>query len=128
MYILVGVSAVIPVVVKGKGKKRIAESSSTLNAMEVLINDFKIEYASTSRSQCAGCFQMIPKGQIRIKKTVYDTDIALRFGSQAICHHVDCFADAKVRSDVKWYESAEKLPGFEMLSDDEKATVLEQIP
>lgn len=50
----------------------------------------------------------------------------MKFGGQAIWHHVDCFA--KMRSELGWYETAEKLPGFKRLSKEDQEKVIEQIP
>ena len=46
----------------------------------------------------------------------------------ATWYHVDCFADK--RSELGWFESesAEKLPGFRRLKDEDKETVKSQIP
>lgn len=110
---------------KGKGKKRAADEG-TSKATLALINDFSIEYASSGRSSCPGCFQKIPKDEIRIKKIAHDTEIGMKFGGQAISHHVECFA--QLRTELGWLASAELLPGFDLLSKDDKATVLKALP
>lgn len=45
-----GAGVVVPEVKKGKGKKRDAASSSTSNAMAMLIKDFGIEYSVSGRA------------------------------------------------------------------------------
>lgn len=116
---------VVPVA-KGKGKKRDAEAASSSKEMERLIKDFGIEYAVSGRAQCAACFIKIPKDEIRIKKTAYDTEVGMKFGGQAIWHHLECFA--QIRSELGWFETAEKLPGYKQLSKDDRAKVLKHIP
>lgn len=108
---------------KGKGKKRGAESAGTSNQ---LVNDFGIEYAKSGRAKCAGCHQTIPKDEIRIKKTLYDTEVGMKFGGQAIWHHVDCFA--KLRSELGWFASADMLPGYKSLAKEDKESVKVNLP
>lgn len=110
---------------KGKGKKREADAG-TSKAMAKLINDFGIENAKSGRAACAGCQLKIAKDEVRIKKIVHDTEIGMKFGGQAIWHHVECFA--QLRSELGWFETAEKLPGFNTLSKDDKQMVKKHIP
>lgn len=120
-----GVSMVVPESKKGKGKKRSAETS-TSKSMAILINDFGVEYAKSGRAACAGCHLKIIKDEVRIKKVAHDTEIGMKFGGQAIWHHVECFA--QLRSELGWFESAEKLPGFKTLSEDDKKSTKKHIP
>lgn len=69
---------------------------------------------------------MIFKGEIRIKKTVYDTETAMKYGSQAIWHHVDCFA--KLRAELGWFASADMLPDYGNLTPEDKESVMKNIP
>lgn len=94
--------------------------------MAMLINDFGIEYAKSGRSTCAGCQIKIPKDDVRIKKVAHDTEIGMKFGGQAVWHHLECFA--QLRSILGWFESAEKLPGFKSLSNDDKENAKKHIP
>lgn len=119
-----GVSAVIPEA-KGKGKKRASEAGSS-KAMKMLIKDFGIEYAKSSRSSCAGCHLKIAKDEVRIKKVSHDSEIGMKFGGQAVWHHVECFA--QLRSELGWFESAEALPGFKSLSKDDQQTAKKHVP
>ncbi|XP_055309208.1 poly [ADP-ribose] polymerase [Sitodiplosis mosellana] len=120
-----GVTAVIPQPKKEKGKKRSVDPG-TSKGMAMLINDFGIEYAKSGRASCAGCHQKIPKDEVRIKKVAHDTEIGLKFGGQALWHHVECFA--QLRTALGWFESAEILPGFKSLSKDDKANAKKHIP
>lgn len=120
-----GIAAVIPLSKKGKGKKRSADVS-TSKEMAMLIKDFGIEYAKSGRASCAGCHQKIPKDEVRIKKMAHDTEIGMKFGGQAIWHHVECFA--QLRTELKWFETAEKLPGFQDLSKEDKENTKKHIP
>lgn len=92
----------------------------------MLIKDFGIEYAKTGRAACAGCHLKIPKDEVRIKKVLYDTEVGMKFGGQAIWHHVECFA--QLRSELGWFESADKLPGYDTLSTDDKEIAVKHIP
>lgn len=108
---------------KGKGKKRGADDGK---ATAKFLNDFGIEYAKSGRSACPGCFQKIPKDQLRIKKMAYDTEVGMKFGGQAIQHHVECFA--QLRTELGWFESAEMLPGFKTLTEEDQEMVKKHIP
>lgn len=46
--------------------------------------------------------------------------------SHGFQHHVECFA--QLRSELAWFESAEKLPGFKSLSRDDKENTKKHIP
>lgn len=120
-----GAVAVVPQAKKRKGKKT-SDDAGTSKQMAMLINDFGIENAKSGRASCAGCHLKISKDDVRIKKTVHDTEIGMKFGGQAIWHHVDCFA--QLRSELGWFESAEKLPGFKSLSKDDQQTAKKAIP
>lgn len=113
-----------------KGKKRGAEAESTSSngngLSAALLNDFGVEYAKSGRAACAACFIKISKDELRIKKTVYDTEVGMKFGGQAIWHHVECFA--QLRTELGWLESGEFLPGFKVLTKDDKETVKKHIP
>lgn len=126
LFFYVGGSAiVVPANKKGKGKKRGTDAGSS-KAMDLLINDFGIEYAVSGRAACSGCQQKIPKGEIRIKKLFHDTEVGMRFGGQAVWHHVECFA--QLRAELGWFASAEMLPGYNKLSADDKKIVLKNVP
>lgn len=108
---------------KGKGKKRSANDAGTSNQ---LVNDFAIEYAVSGRATCPGCNQKIPKDEIRIKKTVFDTEVGMKFGGQALWHHIDCFA--QLRTELGWFASADMLPGYKLLSKEDKEMAKHTIP
>lgn len=113
----------MPETKKGKNKKRDAGSSK---AMDQLIKDFGVEYAASGRATCVGCHLKISKDEVRIKKVVHDTEVGMRFGGQPLWHHVECFA--QLRSELGWFESAEKLPGYKQLSKDDRENVKKHIP
>lgn len=50
----------------------------------------------------------------------------MKFGGQAIWHHVECFA--QLRSELGWFESADKLPGFKGLSKDDQHLAKKHVP
>lgn len=107
----------MPETSKGKkGKKRSADDSNT-----AALKDFGIEYSKSSRAECVGCNNKIMKEDIRIKKTVYDTEVGMKFGGQALWHHLECFV--QVRGDYGFYVGGEDLPGFRDLSPEDKKKV-----
>lgn len=53
----------------GKGSKAGGKAS----------NDFSVQYAKSSRSECVGCMEFIPKGDVRISKKDYTSEKALMF-------------------------------------------------
>lgn len=117
---------VVPQSSKGKGKKRANGDTKTSISSAYLLNDFGVEYSASGRATCPGCVQKIPKDVVRIKKVLHDTEIGMKFGGQASWHHVECFA--QLRSELGWYESGDKLPGFGKLSKDDQAEVKKNLP
>lgn len=105
-----------------KGKKRAAESD---NSNAAALKDFGIEYSVSSRAECVGCHNKIVKEDIRIKKTAYDTEVGVRFGGQALWHHLSCFAS--IRGDYGFYLSGDQLPGFSDLSPEDKKKVKKEL-
>lgn len=61
------------------------------------------------------------KDDIRVKKTVYDTEVGIKFGGQALWHHLECFV--QVRGDYGFYVGGEELQGFRELSPEDKKIV-----
>lgn len=80
------VSSAGPIVapVKGKGKKRAAETNAALK-------DYSIEYAASSRSTCRGCQDKIIKDTLRVKKMDYESEVAAKIGGEPLWHHFECF-------------------------------------
>ncbi|XP_058823403.1 poly [ADP-ribose] polymerase [Topomyia yanbarensis] len=104
---------------KGKGKKRTAEQGMALK-------DFGIEYASSGRAMCRGCEIKILKDEPRIKKVDYTTEIGMKYGGQALWHHIECFA--QVRSELGYFETGEMLPGFRSMKKEDKEKVKNLLP
>lgn len=112
---------------KGKGKKRTGNSEASGSGLsKALLNDFGIEYAVSSRATCPACLIKLSKGEVRIKKTVYDTEVGMKFGGQAKWYHVECFAQLRV--ELGWLASAEILPGYKKLKKDDQEVVKNHIP
>ncbi|XP_064542209.1 poly [ADP-ribose] polymerase isoform X3 [Drosophila montana] len=109
----------ISVTVAGKTGKR---SKSEQEALK----DFGIEYSKSGRATCRGCELKISKDEVRVFKTVYDTEIGMKYGGQKVWHHLECFA--KMRSDVDWFDTGENLPGYKLLKDEDKEEVLKVLP
>ncbi|GBP32818.1 Poly polymerase [Eumeta japonica] len=104
---------------KGKGTKR---ANSDNNAA---LKDFAIEYSKSSRATCKVCDIKICKGEVRISKVAYDTEVAKKFGGQSLWHHVNCFAEA--RSELLYFAGGENLPGFKVLKKEDQKMVKETI-
>ncbi|XP_032579283.1 poly [ADP-ribose] polymerase isoform X4 [Drosophila sechellia] len=95
-------------------------------AFDLALKDYGIEYAKSSRSTCRGCEQKISKDLVRLRKTVYDTEVGMKYGGQPLWHHLECFA--QLRSELGWFASGEDMPGFQSLADDDQAKVKNAIP
>ncbi|XP_034111953.2 poly [ADP-ribose] polymerase [Drosophila nasuta] len=101
------------------GKKRSKEESQALK-------DFGIEYSKSGRASCRGCELKISKDEVRVSKTVYDTEVGMKYGGQKLWHHLECFA--KMRSEVGWFDTGENLPGYKQLSAEDKSEVKKYLP
>ncbi|XP_012538492.2 poly [ADP-ribose] polymerase [Monomorium pharaonis] len=102
----------------GKGRKRTKAGSGG--------GDFRVEYAKSSRSTCIGCQEKIIKDEVRISKKDYESDEARRYGGLDRWHHVECFA--KLRADMGYYESGDKLPGAKQLSKEDQQSLKTSLP
>lgn len=101
------------------GKKRSKEEQQA-------VKDFGIEYAKSGRAACRGCELKINKDEVRVCKTVFDTEVGMKYGGQKLWHHLECFA--RLRSDVGWFDTGENLPGYKQLKAEEKAEVKKLLP
>ncbi|XP_070070399.1 uncharacterized protein Parp1 isoform X3 [Drosophila takahashii] len=101
------------------GKKR-------SNSFNLALKDFGIEYAKSSRSTCRGCEQKINKDQVRLRKTVYDTEVGMKYGGQPLWHHLDCFA--QLRSELGWFDSGENMLGYSSLTYADQTEVKTVLP
>ncbi|KAI8428806.1 hypothetical protein MSG28_007474 [Choristoneura fumiferana] len=96
---------------------------------------YQAEYAKSGRAGCKGCKQKIDQGtlriavmvqdEVRISKTVYDTEVGQKYGGQPLWHHVKCFAAA--RGALLYLAGGESLPGFKNLSKSDQDMVKEEI-
>ncbi|KAH8294795.1 hypothetical protein KR018_002868 [Drosophila ironensis] len=93
---------------------------------DVLLKDFGIEYAKSGRSSCRGCEQKISKDSIRLRKTVYDTEVGMKYGGQPLWHHLECFV--QLRTDLGWLDSGKHLPGFLSLKIDDQNEIQKMLP
>ena len=50
----------------------------------------------------------------------------MKFGGQALWHHIECFA--KLRTELGWLSGGDQLPGFKSLKKEDAAKVLTEIP
>ncbi|XP_054714565.1 poly [ADP-ribose] polymerase 1-like [Uloborus diversus] len=110
--------------IKDKIEKGSTSSSKSSSASSEN-NDFAIEYAKSSRSTCKVCSEKIVKGEIRVSKLDTESSEARRFGPIPQWRHLDCFV--KVRQELGFVESGDRLPGFKNLSDEDKEDVKEKI-
>lgn len=104
----------------GKGGKKRAKAEGGA------LKDFGIEYAKSGRAGCKGCEQKILKDEVRIKKTVFDTEVGMKYGGQPLWHHITCFA--QIRGELGWLASGDMLPGFKSLSKEDQKTVKDALP
>ncbi|XP_053602526.1 poly [ADP-ribose] polymerase [Plodia interpunctella] len=118
----VGQSAVLVVKnEKSKGKSKKRASTSVVGALK----DFGVEYSKSSRASCKHCEIKICKDEVRIRKTVFDTDVGAKYGGQPLWHHVKCFAEA--RHELQFFAGGEVLPGFTDLSEEDQKMVKDTI-
>lgn len=90
-------SVIAPTTSKGgkSGKKR-PNADTDAKMTDAASKDFGVEYAVSSRAECRGCEIKISKGEIRVKKVLYDTEIGMKYGGQASWHHYECFAKVTI--------------------------------
>jgi poly [ADP-ribose] polymerase 1 len=74
-----------------------------------------------------GCRSKIMKDVIRVKKTVYHTDVGMKFGGQPFWHHLECFAKI-CANEYGFYLSGEKLPGYGNLNKKDQSIVSQVLP
>lgn len=108
-----------------KGKKRPADKEAA-KIKKLALKDFTIAYAKSSRSVCKGCEQKILIQEVRVAKKEYDSDVSRQVGGIDQWHHLSCFT--KLRSELGYYESADKIPGFKGLSKEDQAEAKKLLP
>lgn len=89
------------------------------------LKDFKVEYAKSGRSTCAGCGNMIANREVRVIYMCYDTEVGERFGGQAFGHHPTCFNE--IRGNYNFYLGGADLPGLNTLEKEDQDMVKEAI-
>lgn len=103
-------------------EKRAAEKTPNPND----ITNFSIEYSTTNDQPCFVCSENIFRNEIRIKKIVFDSDLAVRFGKEIRWNHLHCFIE---RRDLFGFEvSGCHLPGLETLQAENQMFVKEALP
>lgn len=103
----------------GKGRKRGKANSNGAG-------DFRVEYAKSNKSTCKGCEEKIIKGEMRISKKDYESENARMFGGMDRWYHVECFA--KLRADLSYHESGDKLFGVKDLSKEDVQSLKAALP
>lgn len=88
--------------------------------------DFCIEYTKFEQDSCIGCKQKIKKQEIRIINIEYDLSHGNALDGNRNSYHVVCFA--RSRAQLGWLKSADSLPGFNGLSEEDKQMITKQIP
>lgn len=100
------------------------ESESATNALKT--PDFSVEYTKVDQDSCVGCKQKIEKQEIRIMSVVYDLSEGNALDNNRNSYHVVCFAQSRVQ--LGFLQSADCLPGFNGLSENDKEMITKQIP
>lgn len=103
-------------------KKRAAEGPLCPND----ITNFGIEYSTSNEDNCFICKEKIFRNEIRIKKTIYDSEVAAQFGKELLWNHMHCFV--LQRDFFVFNFSGEKLPGFEALITSHQDIIREALP
>lgn len=90
------------------------------------LTNFEIEYSNLNEDRCAVCVEPILRNELRIKKIVYDTDVALQFGKEILWNHYYCFVQQRDVYDFLW--SGDQLPGYSELQPAHKEFIKEALP
>lgn len=107
---------------KKVAEKLAAEKSPNPND----IVTFGIEYSTANDQRCVACNENISRNEIRIKKIVYDSDIAVQFGKEIRWHHLHCFIEK--RDSCGFVVGGYQLPGFQSLQTEHQKIVREALP
>lgn len=89
------------------------------------VPDFGIEYTKKCCEKCVGCDQKIRRTEIRILKVVHQNSNE-SFDGKATWYHVLCFA--RLRRELNWLQSADSLPGFNRLFEEDKEMIRNSLP
>lgn len=90
------------------------------------ITNYGIEYSTSNDDYCFVCKEQIFRNELRIKKTVYDSDVAAQFGKEILWNHMHCFV---IQRDLFKYElGGDKLPGFMTLQPAHQVIIREALP
>lgn len=63
---------------------------------------------------------------MRLSKKGFDTDAARMYGPVDQWHHLECFK--LKREEFEFFASAESIPGFEDLKEEDRAMLLKELP
>lgn len=106
-----------------KGKKR---KEAEKQAEKMQFADFLAEYAKSGGSTCRLCEEKISKNALRLGKLDRDSKRAKMYGPMKQWWHVECFE--KVREDLEFFASADKIPDFELLEEEDKKMLQKKFP
>ncbi|CAG2173208.1 unnamed protein product, partial [Oppiella nova] len=110
---------------KGKRKKG-ADPVVDPSTAATRLTEFTVEYAKSNRSKCRLCENTIVKDTIRISKLDRESADAKRYGPLSRWFHPECFVSA--RESLAYYASAQSLPFFDKLSDEDRKELVKKIP
>lgn len=87
---------------------------------------FCIEIAKLGRAACRKCKQKCPSGELRVAKLAYNP---FGDGKMKQWYHLNCLLDAFLsqKATTKRIDAVEELSGFDILEDNVKANVLQQL-
>lgn len=89
------------------------------------LENFGIEYSISCEDMCAMCQELIPRNELRIKKVVYDTETAAKYGKEVLWNHYYCFI---MQRDYYGFRlSGEMLPGFQTLRQEHQNEIRESL-
>lgn len=92
-----------------RGNKRSADER---DASTSDVHDFEIRYAEPGQPPCDACCEKFGESDVCVGKIAY--------------YHVDCFA--KRRIELGWFLSADQLPGFGALDEEDREIGKQCIP
>lgn len=69
---------------------------------------------------------VILQQDVRVCKKDYDSDEGKRYGGISLWHHLECFC--KVRQELEFWDSGDKIPGFKALEEEDQDKVTKLLP
>lgn len=90
------------------------------------VNNFGVEYSTSSDDKCWVCKEQIMRTELRFKKTVYNSEIAAEFGKEILWNHLHCFIEKREIFD--FIHGGNRLPGYDQLQSEHRQIIRDVLP